>query len=234
MRSDERGPDEGPCSFPNVSFIHSPPPIQEHMTQRRVLLRNDKGVERDFTERTWQLMSSAKERGHTRKGWTFVRFMEHSEKLGKQEAPAKVAVVGPKGPTFLPKEIEEAASVAAREASANAGEPVTAQELLTVAPTAATGEVAQQAPAQEAAAAPAGEAGELDDYSKITGIGPKVAEALRSIGARTYEDLAGLNAEAAGKALDAANLTMKKPLIPRWKEEAGNMVAAKAAAKVPA
>jgi predicted flap endonuclease-1-like 5' DNA nuclease len=204
------------------------------MTQRRVLLRNDKGVERDFTERTWQLMSSAKERGNKRKGWTFVRFMEDTEKMGKEQVPAKVAVVGPKGPTFIPKEIEEAASAAAREASANAGEPVTAQQVLETDPKAATGEVAQQAAAQEAAAAPAGEAGDLDDYSKITGIGPKVAEALRSIGARTYEDLAGLDPNKAGQALDAANLTMKKPLIPRWKEEAGNLVAAKAAAKVPA
>lgn len=203
------------------------------MLNRRVLLRNDKGVERDFTERTWQLMSSAKERGTRRKGWTFVRFMDDGEKPGKQAGPAKVAVVGPKGPTFIPKEIAEAASNAAQEASANSGEPVTAEQVLETAPEAATGEVAQQQPAaqQEAPAADAGSEGG-DDFSQITGIGPKVATALRGIGVRTYAQLASLDKEAAGKALDAASLTMKKPLIPVWREKAAELVAAQEAAKV--
>jgi predicted flap endonuclease-1-like 5' DNA nuclease len=213
------------------------------MAENTILIVNAKGQQKEVTERIWDLMKSSKEQGNKRKGYTFLKSMTAGEAKASAKAGA-VKVAGPAGPTFIPKEIEEAAKMKAQEASAIAGATVTTEDVLkdegfTVPskPEAAP-EPAQEAPpapvakAQPAQAAPVAAQDEpaqaADDMTKVPHTSVKSIEALRSIGITTYAKLADASIAEIEKALDAAGLGAKKAVVPKWKEAANELMAKKA------
>lgn len=213
------------------------------MADNTILIVNAKGQQREVTERIWDLMKSAKERGNVRKGWTFVKSMTAGEAKASAKAGA-VKVAGPAGPTFIPKEIEEAAKIKAAEASAIAGATVTKEDVLkdegfsVQSEPAATPEPAQEAPPVPVAQAQPAQAPDVvaqgepahapDDMSKVPHTSVKSIEALRSIGITTYAQLADASVASIEKALEAAGLGAKKAVVPKWKEAANELMAKKA------
>ena len=141
--------------------------------------------ERTLPSEAWKLLASSKEKGSTRKGWTFVRYEEVKAKAkGKAAAPTSAS-------TYIPPEVAAAASVAAAEASMLAGQTVTQEEVL-----ASQGQahqelqpvpeeqVAPDAQAQSEALPPVPPAPEepkpasnvvSDDLTSIPNVGPKTA-----------------------------------------------------------
>lgn len=215
---------------------------------RTVVITNGK-TEKEISGSAWNLLRSSKEKGNTRKGWTFVRFSE--PKSRKVATPATAVTLGVS--TYIPPEVAAAATVAAAEATMLAGQTVTVDEVLASqgqltpdpngaapsgpatsdVPAAPVGAAQAAAPAQ-ADAPPAGEkaaealaetyTGPKDDLQKVKNVGPKTEQVLNSIGIYTYAHLRDADDAAVATVLDANGLGVKKALIPHWKKGAGDIL----------
>lgn len=207
------------------------------MDNRSVVVTNGK-TERTIAAEAWALLKSSKEKGSTRKGWTFLRYEDP-----KVKTSAKAAGSAPAAPSYLPPEIAAAATVAAAEATMLAGETVTPEQVMAAqgltqpdappagasAPEQAASEPLAPAKAAEAPAAPAADAkaegqGKADDLASIKNMGPKTVQVLNAIGIHTYAQLRDADEGALTTALETNGLGVKKALIPHWKKEAANLV----------
>lgn len=85
----------------------------------------------------------------------------------------------------------------------------------------------EEKPAEEPKAEPAKEAAAEDDYKKIEGVGPKIAELLHNAGLATFADLAGADVEKLKGILTEAGprYTMHNPST--WPQQAGLAAAGK-------
>lgn len=202
-------------------------------------MTNGKG-ERELSGSAWNLLRSAKEKGSTRKGWTFVRFIDApKKKSAKASATAAPGALGTS--TYIPPEVAAAATQAAVEATMLAGEMVTPEEVLAAnskdeAPAPIKEVVEPESQAQAAAAAKA-EAPQAsvhqdvlkDDLKKVKNVGPKTEQVINSIGVYTYAQLRDVDSKALEEALEANGLGVKKALVPHWKKDAGNILNPQAA-----
>ena len=209
---------------------------------RTVVVTNGK-TEREIAGSAWNILKSSKERGNTRKGWTFVRFADPKAKKVAGVAPKAGA---PDASTYIPPEVAAAATVAAAEATMLAGQEVTVDEVLasqghltpdpngtapaapdTPAPPPAPVVVppAPKAEAQAAAVkADAAYDGPKDDLQKVKNVGPKTEQVINSMGVYTYAQLRDVDEKALEAALEANGLGVKKALIPHWKKHAGDIL----------
>lgn len=218
---------------------------------RTVVVTNGK-TEREIAGSAWNILKSSKERGNTRKGWTFVRYAEPKAKKVAGVAPAAAM---PGASTYIPPEVAAAATVAAAEATMLAGQTVTVEEVLAAqeqapqepnqaatiapeapaappapvvvppapkAPAAVASPAAAKAETQGAPAAPYD--GPKDDLQKVKNVGPKTEQVINSIGVFTYAQLRDVDAKALEAALAANGLEVKKALIPHWKKHAGDIL----------
>ena len=219
--------------------------------QQRTVVRakNAQGQVREFNIRTWDLMRNAKDGdGQTRKGWTRI----DGVRVG---ATTTVRPILPsqKGKSaavpFVPPEVEEAnakaheaeqerlagmisgekrpATAAPAEAPATAEAPAPAPEA-TTAP--AGDQPAAEEQPKEAAAAPAQQPSEeqADDFAVFSGMGSKVADAIRAKGIRTYEQLSNALPGDINAILESINMGAKKAQVPSWKMRAKELAANKA------
>lgn len=204
------------------------------MDTRSVVVTNGK-TERTLAAEAWKLLASSKEKGSTRKGWTFVRYEEARVKgSAKAAAPSTAS-------TYIPPEVAAAASVAAAEASMLAGQTVTQEEVLESqghsAPTEAAAaaqppaapapapEAPKANPAPPAAEKPAsGSTGQADDLTTIPNVGPKTAAVLNGMGILTFAQLRDADPAALANTLKANGLGVKEALIPHWKKAATEKV----------
>ena len=216
------------------------------MDTRTVVVTNGK-TERSLGAEAWKLLASSKEKGSTRKGWTFVRYEEPKPKAAKKGAP----VAAEPASTYIPPEVAAAATVAAAEATALAGQLVTAEEVLEAqghlqagtaqeAPAQAAAPAAPSARAVEAPAAPAPKqeapspaadakveathTGPSDDLTTIPNVGPKTAAVLNKMGIHTFAHLRDADDAALANTLKANGLGVKEALIPHWKKAASDKV----------
>lgn len=223
------------------------------LDNRTVVVTNGK-TEREISASAWNLCRSAKERGNTRKGWTFLRYLEAPSKgKGKSEV-AQVPTAA--GATYIPPEVAAAASQAAAEATMLAGEHVTPEQVLSsgvvgsqepqkaasapvVAPEPSEPPAPAESPAKPplepaadvradaaaaAAAAAATHEGAKDDLQKVKNVGPKTEQVMNGVGIFTYAQLRDADEKALADALDANGLSVKKALIPHWKKDAGQIL----------
>ncbi len=175
----------------------------------KVLVRNAAGQTRELSPRTWDLMRNSRDRdGNTRKGWTLV------------EEGARVLTTRPVLPSrtgavpFVPPEIEEAKRLQEEAEAKRVAAMI-------------SGEKQEQA-AKEAAAAAEGEK-PADKLEEISGIGAKVAEALKAKGITTHKALADANPAAINAILDEVGMSPKKAQVPSWKMRAKELAATPAA-----
>lgn len=207
---------------------------------RTVVITNGK-TEKEISGSAWNLLRSSKEKGNTRKGWTFVRFSE--PKSRKVATPATAATLG--ASTYIPPEVASAATQAAAEATMLAGQEVTVEDVLASQSQSNPAPVPQDVPPSPAAAAPAPPAppvqadaapapakadasapyeGPKDELQKVKNVGPKTEQVLNSIGIYTYAHLRDADDAAVATVLEANGLGVKKALIPHWKKGAGDIL----------
>lgn len=211
-----------------------------------VRAKNAQGQVREFNIRTWDLMRNAKDGdGQTRKGWTRIDDVRvGATTTVRPILPSKqgksVAV------PFVPPEVEEAnrkahsaeqerlAAMISGESQPAKAAPAEAQ------PTEATPASGPGATAKEAGALPATEEQpkeaaaasakppaeeQADDFSVFTGMGAKVADALRAKGVLTYAQLASAATGDINTILDGIGMAPKKAQVPMWKVKAKEMSA---------
>lgn len=205
------------------------------MDPRTVIVTNGK-TERSLGAEAWKLLASSKEKGTTRKGWTFVRYEEPKVKANGNRPAGQAAAPTS---TYIPPEVAAAATQAAAEATALSGQVVTAEEVLE-AQGAAQQAAAPSAPAVEAPAAPAPKqeaqaeavdakaeathSGPSDDLTTIPNVGPKTAAVLNKMGIHTFAHLRDADDAALANTLKANGLGVKEALIPHWKKAASDKV----------
>lgn len=174
----------------------------------KVLVRNAAGQTRELSPRTWDLMRNSRDRdGNTRKGWTLVE--EGVRVLTTRPVlPSKTGAV-----PFVPPEIQEAKRLQEEAEAKRVAAMISGEK--------------EQA-AKEAAAAAEGEK-PSDKLEEISGIGAKVAEALKAKGITTYKALADANPAAINAILDEVGMSPKKAQVPSWKMRAKELAATPAA-----
>lgn len=186
-----------------------------------VTVRDEKGVEKEWSAEVWRLAASSKERGDTRRGHTLVK-----GKKGPLEKTSPVVKEGvAAAPGFEPEEIAE------KVKKVSGGNPTASSTpAAPVVKEAEQAEEGSQDPAPEEAVQPkpnadpanSSAAPASDDLTRIEGIGPKVVTLLKGIGINSFADLINADPVAINKALDEANMAPKKAQVTKWKMEAQN------------
>lgn len=184
-----------------------------------VIIRNNRtGHEKRVSAESFRLMPKS-----VLKTWS---------KVGSEKAEkGKTTPMKPTASTFIPDEIvekrmgeDEAARVKADTALITGEAPKPAEQPQPSAP------VQEEAPVQQAAAPPAEPSAPVqegaDDLASLPNMGKAAAEALAKAGITTYEQLAGADAGAIMKALEAANLAAKKAQVPNWRSKAKQLAQA--------
>lgn len=198
---------------------------------RKVVVRNERGAQKELSEATWNLMKSSKEQGNTRKGWTLV-----GEK-GEVKAPAAARSAGAQAKkehpfVVVPPEIAEAAKKAEDEKLGGMIAGTKPQEATPASAPAAAQEDAGaegEAPAPTAAppAAQTNEQPKADNLAALPQLGPKAQEALNAAGIYTYAQLAATPANKLNAVLEGAGMGPKKAQVPGWIGKAKDLAAGK-------